>query len=116
MWDFQLSSAGFSSVCVVSSSRAPTGIVGQGPPGLSAPNLTLNLLIPHFFFFSRSQVQNVKKSGKHEIEIRIVQGHERGSENSKKGLSMENKDKKAGPDFATSGSLGVFLRKSTNKT
>ena len=36
MWDFQLSSAGFSSVCVVSSSRAPTGIVGQGPPGLSA--------------------------------------------------------------------------------
>ena len=56
-------------------------------------------------------MQNVKKSGNHEIEIRIVQRHERGSENSKKGLSMENRDKKAGPDFATSGSLGVFLAK-----
>ena len=28
---------------------------------------------------------------------------------------MENRDKKAGADFATSGSLGVFLRKSTKK-
>ena len=31
--------------------------------------------------------------------------------NSKKGLSMENRDKKALADFATSGSLGVFLPK-----
>ena len=28
---------------------------------------------------------------------------------------MENRDKKAGADFATSGSLGVFLRKNTKK-
>ena len=67
-------------------------------------------------FFAKSQVQNVKKSGKHEIEIRIVQRHERGSENSKKGLSMENRDKKVGADFATRGSLGVFLTKNTKKT
>ena len=60
-------------------------------------------------------MQNVKKSGKHEIEIRIVQRHERGSENSKKGLSMENRDKKVGADFATRGSLGVFLTKNTKK-
>ena len=60
-------------------------------------------------------MQIVKKSGKHEIEIRIVQRHERGSENSKKGLSMENRDKKVAADFATRGSLGVFLRKNTKK-
>ena len=35
--------------------------------------------------------------------------------NSKKGLSMENRDKKAGADFATSGSLGVILTKNTKK-
>ena len=28
---------------------------------------------------------------------------------------MENRDKKVVPDFATSGSLGVFLRKNTKK-
>ena len=66
-------------------------------------------------FFAKSQVQNLKKSENHESEIRIVQRHERGSENSKKGLSMENRDKKAGADFATSGSLGVFLRKKNKK-
>ena len=66
-------------------------------------------------FFAKSQVQNVKKSGNHEIEIRIVQRHERGSGNSKKGLSMENRDKKVLADFATSGSLGVFLRKNKTK-
>ena len=66
-------------------------------------------------FFAKSQVQNVKKSGNHEIEIRIVQRHERGSENSKKGLSIENRDKKAWPFFATRGSLGVFLTKNTKK-
>ena len=62
-------------------------------------------------FFAKSQVQNLKKSENHESEIRIVQRHERGSENSKKGLSMENRDKKVLADFATSGSLGVFLAK-----
>ena len=66
-------------------------------------------------FFAKSQVQNVKKTGKHEIEIRIVQRYERGSENSKKGLSMGNSDKKVGADFATRGSLGVFLTKNTKK-
>ena len=35
--------------------------------------------------------------------------------NSKKGLSMENRDKKAMPDFTTSGSLGVILTKNTKK-
>ena len=34
----------------------------------------------------------------------------------KKKLSMENRDKKAGADIATSGSLGVFLRKAQEKT
>ena len=66
-------------------------------------------------FFAKSQVQNLKKSGNHEIEIRIVQRHERGSENSKKGLSIENRDKKVGAFFATRGSLGVFLTKNTKK-
>ena len=60
-------------------------------------------------------MQNVKKTGKHEIEIRIVQRHERGSENSKKGLSIENRDKKVGAGFATRGSLGVFLTENTKK-
>ena len=66
-------------------------------------------------FFAKSQVQNVEKSGKHEIEIRIVQRHERGSGNSKKGLSIENRDKKVCAFFATRGSLGVFLTKNTKK-
>jgi len=60
-------------------------------------------------------VQNAKKSGNHEIKIRIVQRHERGSGNSKKGLSMENRDKKVGANFATKGNLGVFLTKNTKK-
>ena len=66
-------------------------------------------------FFAKSQVQNLKKSGNHEIEIRIVQRHERGSGNSKKGLSIENRDKKVCAFFATRGSLGVFLTKNTKK-
>ena len=66
-------------------------------------------------FFAKSQVQNFKKSGNHEIEIRIVQRHERGSGNSKKGLSIENRDKKVWAFFATRGSLGVFLTKNTKK-
>ena len=37
------------------------------------------------------------------------------SENSKKGLSIENRDKKPSADFTTSGSLGVILRKNTKK-
>ena len=45
-------------------------------------------------FFAKSQVQNLKKSENHESEIRIVQRHERGSENSKKGLSMKTETKK----------------------
>ena len=32
-----------------------------------------------------------------------------------KGLSMENRDKKVGADFATRGSLGVFVTKNTTK-
>ena len=45
-----------------------------------------NLLIPRFFF-AKSQVQIVKKSGKHEIEIRIVNRHERSQKIAKKDYS-----------------------------
>ena len=41
--------------------------------------------------------------------------HFRSSENSKNGLSMGNKDKKAVRDFATCGSYGVFLTKNVTK-
>ena len=46
------------------------------------------------FVFSKSQVQIVKKSGKHEIEIRIVNRHERSQKTAKKDYQWKTETKK----------------------
>ena len=46
------------------------------------------------FFFAKSQVQIVKKSGKHEIEIRIVNRHERSQKTAKKDYQWKTETKK----------------------
>ena len=44
--------------------------------------------------FAKSQVQIVKKSGKHEIEIRIVNRHERSQKTAKKDYQWKTETKK----------------------
>ena len=48
----------------------------------------------HEIFFAESQVQIVKKSGKHEIEIRIVNRHERSQKTAKKDYHWKTETKK----------------------
>ena len=70
----------------------------------------------HLLFIFKIAIANFKKNQKKNQSKTRFKFHLRSSENSKNGLSMGNRDKKGWAESATSGSYGVFLKKTLQKT